>query len=64
MNSVRRGNASVAVVTAVSFLVTGLFVTHWGAIATVVGAVCLLVFVFVVAELVTRRRQATLIRRR
>jgi hypothetical protein len=57
MNPVRRGNLSVAIVTAVTFVLTGLFVTHWGAVATVVGAVCLLVFVFGVSELVTRRRQ-------
>lgn len=56
-NSLRRGNLSVAIVTAVAFVFTGLFVTHWGVVATVVGAFCLLVVVFGVAELLTHRRQ-------
>ena len=63
MNPVRRGNISIAIVTAVSFLLTGLYVTHWGTVSTVVGTLCLLVFVFIIAELITRRRQAALMSR-
>lgn len=55
MAALRRGNLTVAIVTAIAFLATGLYVTHWGTVPTVVGALCLLVVVFGVAEFLSRR---------
>jgi hypothetical protein len=44
-------------VTGVSFVLTGLFVTHWGTLATVFGALGVSVVVFGLSELSNRRRQ-------
>lgn len=53
----RWSNLLLALVTATSFVLTGLYVTRWGTVATMIGAVGVLVFVFGVGELIDRRRR-------